>query len=149
MWGDRTSQWRIGDPDGLCHIVHKQQNREFGFSPCHRDLEVVMTWLLKLLVQFWPSEVDSGKDWPGPRVVKYLNLRFEKNSGSSRRGSAVKNPISIHEDSGFISALPHWVKDPVWPQAAVSVTGVALIRCYGGCGVGQQLQLQVDPWAPP
>ena len=32
----------------------------------------------------------------------------------------IKNlTLSVHEDSGSVPALAHWVKDPVLPQAAV------------------------------
>ena len=36
-----------------------------------------------------------------------------KHYGSSRGGSAVTNPTSIHEDVGSIPGLAQWVKDPV------------------------------------
>ena len=35
------------------------------------------------------------------------NLYFR----SSHRGSSVMNPTSIHEDTGLIPGLAHWVKD--------------------------------------
>ena len=55
----------------------------------------------------------------------------------------VKNPISIHE--GWIPGLAQWVKDPALLQAAAQTTDAAWIGHCCGCGVGQQLQHQLDP----
>ena len=31
----------------------------------------------------------------------------------------IKNPISIHEDAGWVPGLTQWVKDLVWPRAVM------------------------------
>ena len=57
----------------------------------------------------------------------------------------VKNPTSIHEDVGLIPGLTQRVKDLALPQATAKVIDEAQIWHCCGCGVGQQLQLQLDP----
>ena len=51
----------------------------------------------------------------------------------------IKNPSSIHENVGLIPGPIQWVKNPLWPQAAMQVAHVAWIQSGSGCGVGQQL----------
>ena len=55
----------------------------------------------------------------------------------------VKNLPSIREDADSIPGSTLWVKDPVFPQAAVWFAHVTWI--WYGCGIGQQLQLRFDP----
>ena len=56
-----------------------------------------------------------------------------------------KNPTCIYEDVGLIPGLAQWLKDLMLLQAAMSVADVSQIPHCCGCGVGQQLQLQLDP----
>ena len=51
------------------------------------------------------------------------------------------NPTRIHEDAGSIPGLDHWVNE----LAVVVVGDEAWILHCCGCGVGEQLQLQLDP----
>jgi len=56
--------------------------------------------------------------WGGLKVCGRWHLFKvvpQQKEGSSHRGSAVTNPISIYEDVGSISGLDQWVKDPALP----------------------------------
>ena len=46
---------------------------------------------------------------------------------------------------GLILGLTQWVKDPVLLRAVMQVADEAQIQHCCGCGVGQQLQLRLDP----
>ena len=48
-----------------------------------------------------------------------------------------------HEDMDSIPDLTQWVKDPALLQT--QVLDAAQIWCCHGCGVGLQLQFQMDP----
>ena len=52
---------------------------------------------------------------------------------------------SIHEYAGLIPGLTHSVKDPALPHAVVEVADVSWNLFFCGYGVGQQLQLRLDP----
>ena len=47
-------------------------------------------------------------------ALLFKKITFKKGQGwSSRHGSAVMNPVSIHEDVGSILGLAQWDKDLV------------------------------------
>ena len=53
----------------------------------------------------------------------------------------IQDPTSSPEDSGLISSLSRWVKDPALQQAVVQIADEAWIRCCRDRGVGWQPQL--------
>ena len=68
------------------------------------------------------SAHQARQGWGGEENVvgETLGASFKNEIiGLSHRGSAVKEPTSIHEDVGSIPGLTQWVKDPALPRAVV------------------------------
>ena len=64
---------------------------------------IIVTW--KMLMR-----VEKKKKYN--TVYKYVCSCLIKTIRSPRRGSAVMNSNSVHEDLGLIPGLAQWVKDP-------------------------------------
>ena len=68
-----------------------------------------------------------------------MSLKIKKKKGVPVVAQWLTNPTRNHEVAGSIPALAQWVNDPALPWAAARI-----LRCCGS-GVGQWLQLRLDP----
>ena len=106
-----------------------------------------MKWLLYTFHHLQTEVVNSGRD---------DQKNQEANIAGRKKKFKVKTvfwefPLCLRglrthivsEDAGLIPGLPRGVKDPALLEAMAEVTDAAWSQ--GGCGVGQQLQLQLDP----
>ena len=99
----------------------------------HLDLGTHTSDHTKATLNPWPCEAkipEGCRDHGGTEQRKNLRLGlrmgFQESEDksqnfkilgtqSSHRGAVETNLTSIHEDTGWISGLARWVKDPAWP----------------------------------
>ena len=76
-----------------------------------------------------------------------FTLRTSVSDGGATVAQQAKDPPRIHEDVGSIPGLARWAKNPVLPQAAVTVMDPTLLWLWGRPAAAGLIRTLA--WEPP